>query len=84
MANEVQVVEAEELTREEKEKLAIEMATNRAREFLEYAADAEMDESQVQELLNRNGFDGAANIDDLGEAGFKARIWGPYNSIISI
>lgn len=43
-----------------------------------------MDEENVQKLLNRNGFDGAANIDDLGDAGFKARIWGPYNTIISV
>lgn len=56
----------------------------RARELLDYAAACNMDKKQVQELLNRNKFEGAADIDDLGEAGFKARIWGPYNTIISV
>lgn len=84
MSNEVEIVEAEELTRDEIEKRAVEEATAFARELLDYAAEAGMDEEGVCELLARNGFDGAPNIDDLGEAGFKARIYGPFNNIISI
>ncbi|HWU24398.1 MAG TPA: hypothetical protein VN086_01425 [Candidatus Paceibacterota bacterium] len=84
MSNEVAIVEAEELTREEIEKQAVEEAAALARELLDYAAEAGMDEEGVCELLASNGFEGAPSIDDLGEAGFKARVFGPFNNIISV
>jgi hypothetical protein len=66
-------------------KLFSELTSDEAETIVQNLINTVEDEEELRFKLKRAGFEpDGADIDDIGDCGFKIRIWGPHDEVIDL